>query len=400
MQPDPPAHLLDDGYYRAIFNHAPTSICMNLPDGKLIRTNQAWIDFIGYDADELVNLHWSEITNPDDIEKDATMVRDLIEGRTSASHLEKRYIRKDGKQVWGLLHLNLIRDDQGEPAFFVAQIIDITDIKEAEAALCRARDEQTRQAERLSKLNAELDAARQAAEAANFNKSEFLAQMSHELRTPLNSILGFNELIRDELHGPLGADIYQEYATYIGESAQHLMTMINDLLDFSKIEAGKMQVHPEPISLPAMLQSVITFTRGYAQEYRMAVELDIAPGIDSIHADPRAGKQILINLVSNAIKYSEEGNQVRIEARRNGTDDGTCIAVIDNGVGMTDDQIRLALEPFEQVHSELSRKREGTGLGMPLARELTLLHGGGFHITSQPGEGTRIEVCFPDADPA
>ncbi|MEM6902494.1 MAG: PAS domain S-box protein, partial [Pseudomonadota bacterium] len=278
----PPEHLLADEYYSIIFHNAPTPICMNMADGTLIRGNQAWADFIGYDIEELGTVHWREITHPDDIEPDQKMVDEILSGKRSSGHMEKRYYRKDGQMVWGMLKMNLIRDDQGEPIYFVSQIIDITEIKEAQEMLKFARDRQAQQADRLAQLNTELEAAKLSAEAANFNKSEFLAQMSHELRTPLNSIIGFNELIRDELHGPLGADIYKEYAGYIGQSAQHLLSMINDLLDLSKIEAGKMMIEPEWQSLKPMLDAVVTLTRGYAKEYRMDVQVDVADGLDGL----------------------------------------------------------------------------------------------------------------------
>ncbi|MBV6631530.1 MAG: PAS domain S-box protein [Alphaproteobacteria bacterium] len=392
----PPEHLLADEYYSIIFHNAPTPICMNMADGTLVRGNQAWADFIGYDLEELGSVHWREITHPDDIEPDQAMVDEILAGKRSSGHMEKRYYRKDGQMVWGMLKMNLIRDDQDKPIYFVSQIIDITEIKEAQEALKFARDRQAEQADRLAQLNTELEAAKLAAEAANFNKSEFLAQMSHELRTPLNSIIGFNELIRDELHGPLGADIYKEYAGYIGQSAQHLLSMINDLLDLSKIEAGKMVIEPEWQSVKPMLETVVTLTRGYAKEYRMEVQVEIAEGLDGLFGDARAAKQILVNLVSNAIKYSEEGRIVALAAKPLEDQSGVEVTVTDNGIGMTAEEVEVALRPFEQVDSELATKREGTGLGLPLARELVQLHGGRFGIESAPGEGTKITVTFPN----
>jgi len=399
----PPETLLDDEYYSIIFHNAPMPMIMNMPDGTLVRGNQAYADFIGYDMEELGTIHWRQITHPDDVEADSAMVEAIISGETNTGSIEKRYFRKDGRMVWGMLRLNLIRDVNDEPVYFIAQIIDITEIKEAQEALQMARDEQAKQAERLMVLNNELEAARLAAEAANLNKSEFLAQMSHELRTPLNSIVGFNDLIRDEMHGPLGADIYKEYAGYIGQSAQHLLSMINDLLDLSKIEAGKMQIDPEWQSLRPLLDTVITLTKGYAKEYKMDVRVEIDPGLDGIYGDARAVKQILVNLVTNGIKYSEEGRLVTVDATAIGgppaadsdTRPGVKITVTDNGIGMTEEEVAKAMQPFEQVDSELATKREGTGLGLPLARELVQLHHGEFEIKSTPGVGTSISVSFP-----
>jgi PAS domain S-box-containing protein len=395
----PPQDLLDDEYYSVIFHNAPTPICMNLPDGTLIRANRAWADFIGYSVEELGKVHWRQITHPEDIEPDNRLVASMIEGKVSVGHLEKRYFRKDGKLVWGMLKLNLIRDEEGKPAYFIAQIIDITDSKIAELKLEAARDELAEQAEKLTILNNQLEHAKLAAEAANFNKSEFLAQMSHELRTPLNSILGFNELIRDELHGPLGAEIYKEYSDYIGESAQHLLSMINDLLDLSKIEAGKVELLEEWNDLKSLVQSVVTMTKGYAKEYQMQVRTSVDEGLDRLYGDVRAVKQILVNLVTNAIKYSEEGREVRLSVRRSEDPAGIMVAIADDGIGMTPEQVQQALRPFEQVESDLSRRREGTGLGLPLARELVLLHGGRFEIVSAPGKGTEITISFPDPAP-
>jgi signal transduction histidine kinase len=263
---------------------------------------------------------------------------------------------------------------------------DITSRKRAELELAEAKD----QAERAA---AAAEGARREAEASSRTKSEFLANMSHELRTPLNAIIGFSEIIRDALFGPIEPN-YREYAQDIHSSGQHLLQLINDVLDLSKLAVGRLSLREEEVDLRSILETARRLTSERAR--RGSVDLVVAAGPDlpRVLADELRLKQIVLNLVSNAVKFTPPGGQVTISARAaNGG--GLEIAVSDTGIGMTTQEIPIALEPFRQLDSALSRRYEGTGLGLPLAKTLTELHEGSLKIESAPGRGTTVVVHLP-----
>ena len=230
------------------------------------------------------------------------------------------------------------------------------------------------------------------AEEANQSKSEFLANMSHELRTPLNAINGFSDIMKKEMFGPLGDARYAEYVNDILFSGQHLLSLINDILDMSKIEAGKMTLNTEPMVMSDMIGQVIRIVRGRADENRLKLiyEGGQTPEID---ADPRAVKQILLNLTTNAIKFTPEGGMVRIAVEPKSA--GLIVHVSDTGIGISEADIARLAQPFEQIDSQHSRKHEGTGLGLALSKSLVELHGGNFNISSVVGEGTTVTFTLP-----
>ena len=230
------------------------------------------------------------------------------------------------------------------------------------------------------------------AEEANQSKSEFLANMSHELRTPLNAINGFSDIMKKEMFGPLGDARYKEYVNDILFSGQHLLSLINDILDMSKIEAGKMTLNTEPMIMSDMISQVIRIVRGRADESRLKL---VYEGLQTpeIDADPRAVKQILLNLTTNAIKFTPEGGMVRIAVEPKSA--GLIIHVSDTGIGISEQDIARLAQPFEQIDSQHSRQHEGTGLGLALSKSLVELHGGNFKINSIVGEGTTVTFTLP-----
>ena len=231
------------------------------------------------------------------------------------------------------------------------------------------------------------------AEEANQSKSEFLANMSHELRTPLNAINGFSDIMQKEMFGPLGDPRYKEYVNDILFSGQHLLSLINDILDMSKIEAGKMTLNTEALQMSDMISQVIRIVRGRADENRLKLIYD-EQAVPEIEADPRAVKQILLNLTTNAIKFTPEGGVVTISVEPKSA--GLIMRVTDTGIGISEEDIIRLAQPFEQIDSQHSRKHEGTGLGLALSKSLVELHGGNFKIQSVVGEGTTVIFTLPN----
>jgi signal transduction histidine kinase len=234
-------------------------------------------------------------------------------------------------------------------------------------------------------------AAKNAAETSSRMKSEFLANMSHELRTPLNAIIGFSELIGSEVFGP-GEPRYRDYANDIHGAGNHLLSLINDILDIAKAEAGKLNLHPESVDLEQLVRECVRLVRGKATEQGLQIVLHMTP-LPPLWIDRLRVKQVLLNLLSNAIKFTEKGN-ITIDMRCD-ADGRAIICVRDTGIGIDPEEIPHLFEPFRQVDSTLSRKYEGTGLGLSLVKTLVELHDGNVQITSTPGSGTCVTIGFP-----
>ena len=230
--------------------------------------------------------------------------------------------------------------------------------------------------------------------AANNAKSEFLANMSHELRTPLNAIIGFSQMTYQGIFGPVGNPKYLEYASDINASGQHLLELINDILDLSKIEAGKAELHEQVIDIPRVVKSCLSLVKERSQRAGLTLQSELPEGLPSLRADERKLKQMLINLLSNAIKFTPSGGTVALTASVE-PGEGLLIRVSDTGIGIAAEDIATALEPFVQVGGSLTRRHEGTGLGLPLTKALVELHGGSLEIDSALDRGTTVRVRFP-----
>jgi signal transduction histidine kinase len=236
--------------------------------------------------------------------------------------------------------------------------------------------------------------AKTKAEIANRTKTEFLANMSHELRTPLNAIMGFSELMKGQMLGPVGNPTYVEYARDIHQSAAHLLQIINDILDLSKVEAGKIELDEHSIDVHALVGTSLRLVGERAHEAGVIVTNDVSPDLPPLRADQRLLKQILINLLSNSIKFTEKGGSVRVQASREPTG-VMSISVVDSGIGISQEDLPKVMEPFRQADAALSRKYEGTGLGLPLVKSFVELHRGVFELKSQLGVGTTATMRFP-----
>jgi signal transduction histidine kinase len=282
--------------------------------------------------------------------------------------------RRDGSYVWAEIRCRPAPPARGEASDIVAVTRDISERKAQERELIEARD---------------------AAEAANRAKSSFLANMSHELRTPLNAILGFSEVMTHEMFGPVGSAKYLEYSRLIHESGGHLLELINSVLDMSKIEAGKLELYEEVFDLAETAESALRFVKLQAERAGVALRLAIGTSSGTIFADKRAVKQMLINLLTNAIKYTPRGGDVRLKAVRD--ERGIEISVADSGVGISAKDLERLGKPFEQVEGEHVRAKEGTGLGLALVKALSTLHGGDATLESVLGEGTTVRIRLPFA---
>ena len=256
------------------------------------------------------------------------------------------------------------------------------------------RDRLERQGEQLAEFARDLGRARDKADAANAAKSAFLATMSHELRTPLNAIIGFSELIRDELAGDIGDRKYCDYARDIHASGQHLLALINDILDVSKAEAGKLEINDEIVDVTESVRSCVRLCQARADSAGADLVQEVPADLPQLRADRRRLKQILINLITNALKFTGGSGTVTI---RGYVDPDGCMAmeVRDSGIGMTEREIDKALEPFGQVDTAINRRHPGTGLGLPLTKSMVEVHGGQLVIESKVGQGTLVRAVFP-----
>ena len=247
---------------------------------------------------------------------------------------------------------------------------------------------------RSARMEQQIRRATRLAEESSAAKSQFLANMSHELRTPLNAIIGFSEMISREIVGPIGTATYIGFAQDIHSSGVHLLRIINDVLDISKVESGTFQLDKEHLDLADLFERVCSIIRPRAKEVDVALILDMPEFVPGVYTDELRLKQVLINLLSNAVKFTPPKGQVALHAQVTERQE-LVIAISDTGIGMHPGEITKALSRFGQIDSDLNRKHEGTGLGLPLAKLITERLGGSFAITTAEGQGTTVTLMFP-----
>ena len=248
--------------------------------------------------------------------------------------------------------------------------------------------------EALQRAKEEAEAARSLAEAASQAKSEFLATMSHELRTPLNAVIGFSQIMMGETLGPIGCRQYRDYAKDIHDSGVHLLEIINDILDLSKAEAGKLELDEAWVDVRDAVAAACRLIGPRAARAQLSVVQQIPMNLPALWADERKLKQILLNLVSNSVKFTPAGGRIEVSAVLDAPS-GLSILVQDSGIGIPARDLERVLEPFVQVENSLTRSYQGSGLGLPLAAKMTELHGGKLSIASQLGRGTLVRLAFP-----
>jgi two-component system cell cycle sensor histidine kinase PleC len=256
------------------------------------------------------------------------------------------------------------------------------------------REDKNELIEQLTAAKIESDKARRRAEAASQAKSEFLANMSHELRTPLNAILGFSEVMRDEAFGKLGSRQYVDYASHIHDSGQHLLGLINDVLDLARVEAGRFSIRAEEIDVPAAIGNALAMFDIRTRQAGIALKADLDSNLPLLLADGRGFRQVLLNLISNAIKFTPAGGTVTVFARR-AAGGGMEVGVADTGTGIDPVDVVTVFEAFGQGRHDISARDKGTGLGLPIVRGLVEAHGGKVTLDSVLGKGTTVTCTFP-----
>jgi PAS domain S-box-containing protein len=355
-----------------VIDAVPVMVSATDRDGRFVFVNQCFARRVGKPAAVIIGRTPVELR--DDLAARAAMERDRrLVARSDQPGSFEETIVGPGSERRVLLTTKALLHDHAAPLVVTASL-DISDRKEAELALVAAKEE---------------------AELASRSKTEFLANMSHELRTPLNAIIGFSQVMADEMMGPVGTPRYVGYARDICSSAQHLLGIISDILDVSKLEAGKAELDEEEAEVAHIFADVLQLVRERARALEIDIEVDVPRELPRLRCDVLKLKQVLLNLVTNAIKFSGAGGSVALAASH--ADDGIAIVVRDRGIGMDDGEIATAVSRFGQVASAWSRKHPGTGLGLPLAIGLVELHGGALEIESSKGVGTTVTVRLPPA---
>jgi PAS domain S-box-containing protein len=326
----------------------------------------------GYEPEEAMAIPADHIIHPDDLPGvGAALAR--LEHDSEQPPILYRGRRKDGSYIWVEASLTRSRDPDSGATEIVSIVRDVSERVRYEAALYQAKEE---------------------ADGANRAKSQFLATMSHELRTPLNAIIGFAEVMQQEVMGPVGNAQYRSYITDIHVSGTHLLQLINDILDLTKAEAGKLELNEETVDLGEVIQSVMRVSRGSIEKAGLTANIDLTPGLPRLRADERKTRQVLFNLVGNAVKFTPAGGRIDIRAHFD-QQAGMRITVADTGIGIAPENLQRVFEPFVQIDNSLSRQQPGTGLGLPAVKAIMELHGGSLELRSVVGVGTEATAAFP-----
>ena len=359
--------------YRAFFDHAVEGIFRTTPGGHYLAVNQALADIYGYLTPEALIIGLTDISAQLYVDpRRRAEFHALMQAHDVVTNFVSEIHHRSGRRIWISENARAVRDWSGELLCYEGTVEDVTEKFEQERAL--------------------RSALRQA-EIANRMKAAFLAAMSHELKTPLNAVLGFSEIIRDQLLGPIENQAYLEYAGDIHSSGTRLLSVINDVLDVSRLEGGLLTINAQPQSAADLADSAIALARAVTCDQRH-IEIDMPQDLAALHVDPRRLAQALGNLLANALKFTPESGRVRISARPQ-VDGSLHLAVEDTGIGMAQETIVQALEPFRQLDGSLARRFEGTGLGLSIAKALAELHGGSLTVQSAIGEGTVVTIILP-----
>lgn len=356
----------------SIFDVSEVGILVSDRNRRIVKVNDSFERIYGWNRKDTLGKDFVDFVTLDERElAESKHEKYISEGERASG--EVKVLRKNGSIANVIYTTARLQLSHGRH-FQVTTLVDITDRKQLEYSLRLAKEQ---------------------ADTANHAKSSFLANMSHELRTPLNAIIGFSEMMMKETFGPMGHEKYSEYMGDVHLSAKHLLEIINEVLDMSKIEAGRVELHEEDFDLMGLCDSVVRIVTSRVFSSDLKIKLDQADCFPKLYADPRLVRQILINLVTNAVKYSSKGGIINVTPKIEKNGEMT-VTVKDQGVGIPADRIQEAMEPFGQINEHTtSSVYQGTGLGLPLAKAMTEMHGGELRLTSEEGKGTTVTISFP-----
>lgn len=398
-------------YLKNVLNNSADIIITTDTEGRIVEFNSGASRVLGYSKEEIIGKKaedlWVRPDNRNEILK-------ILEKEGYISNYETQLITKDGQIIDASLTLSYIRNGDGKIHGTVGISKDITEKKKLERAIeernLELHELNEKLEEKVLERTKDLEKANRALERSNRLKSQFIATMSHELRTPLNSILGFSELLMDEVFGTL-TEKQKRYANNIYNSGSHLLQLINNILDIAKIESGKMELHYESFSVRQAISEVETVIKPLADKKNQNVAIAIGEKVSILKADKVKFKQVLYNLLSNAVKFTHEGGDVFLEAELIGGENSSyfaknpnispgnenClkISVTDTGIGIKKEDHEKIFSEFEQVDSSFSRRYEGTGLGLALTKKLVELHGGAISVESEQGKGSKFTIVIP-----
>jgi PAS domain S-box-containing protein len=379
--------------YRSIFENAVEGIFQTTPTGRYLSANPALAEIYGYEScaqmlAELTDINGQLYVDPN---RRAEFITQLG-ARHQVSKFESQVYRRDGSSIWISENARSICDESGGVLYYEGTVQDITDRKQAESAL---------------------QSALEAAESANRAKSTFLANMSHELRTPLNAIIGYSEMLKEEAE-ELGDEAFVPDLEKIRSAGKHLLAMIDDILDISKIEAGRMELYLETFDIHGLIESAVATARPLIEKNGNTLEVYFPDNLDTMHADMTKVRQVLLNLLSNAAKFTQNGKiAIGVERIKNeqlkminqeessqiliSNSDFLSFRVADTGIGMTKEQLQRVFQPFTQADASTTRNYGGTGLGLAISQRFCQMMGGSIEVNSSLGAGTTFTVLLPSA---
>jgi PAS domain S-box-containing protein len=384
--------------YRELVMLANSIILRWSRDGRITFMNEFGQRFFGYSETEILGRHVVGTIVPENESTGRNLGLLMDEILNDPKNFERNInqnMRRNGERVWIDWTNKVVLDKQGQIKEILSIGSDITDRKNAEEQIGRLNDDLKRHAEvleqRVAERTAELVIAKEQAESADRIKSAFLATMSHELRTPLNSIIGFTGILLQGLAGPLNEE-QQKQMNMVQNSSRHLLALINDVLDISKIEAGQLSLSFTSFELKSSIEKMVKLVSPLAEKKRIAVQMDIADDVSNATSDQRRLEQVILNLLNNAVKFTEKGH-VRISC--NADNDHYLLSVTDTGIGMRPEELPGLFRPFHQIDTGLSRKHEGTGLGLSICKKLMDMMGGTIDVQSEWGRGSTFTIHFP-----
>jgi PAS domain S-box-containing protein len=365
--------LQDERSYHAFVDSAIEGFFRTTRDGNYLKANPALARIYGYDSPEQLMRELTDIGGSLYVDPNRRTDFEALMSAKGMSHdFVSQIRRRDGRIIWIAENARKVTDEDGQFLFYEGTVQDVTAQRESEAAVRTA--------------------LRETQEAA-LAKAAFLAAMSHELKTPLNAVIGFSDLMLQEIFGAIGQPKYRSYIADIHDNGHRLLAMINDILDLSRIEGRLMDLDETDVFLPDAVNNARGSMAGGKRDPK-SIDIDIPHDLPLLKADAKRLRQILAHIMSNAMKFTPGEGRIGVRACL-ASDGAMAIAVEDCGIGMEPDKIRHALEPFKQLDGSLARRFEGAGLGLPLANALMRLHGGRLAVESTPGEGTTVTLHFP-----